>query len=343
MDFYLIFLLIFQNKDFLIILFDLFLFKNLVLSVLMKFNVNSYHFKLLRDYERLSAFKEAIDDYAKDSESKNCDSLGNSKVAFDLGCGSGVLSYFAKDYFDKIIAIELNNSTYGLAKENLKDFENIQVFNEDILSFDFDSLDETVDLIICEMLDTALIDEEEVPVLNQAKKYLKEDGKIIPQSIINSAEAVFMNNHFLQYEDDEYSPVYLVLGESAVYSEFNFLDDINPDFSCIIDLKIFNENQLKGSEFFDKISQDDFKKFNLMDNFNIKENKLKINGIKLTSFTKLNENIICGPTPMLNPSMLIPIEESEIEFGDTIRIRLEYVMGGGVETIKTEILEIIHN
>ena len=31
----------------------------------MKFNVNSYHFKLLRDYERLAVFKEAIEDYAK--------------------------------------------------------------------------------------------------------------------------------------------------------------------------------------------------------------------------------------------------------------------------------------
>lgn len=309
----------------------------------MKFNVNSYHFKLLRDYERLSAFKEAIDDYAKDSGSKDCNSSANSKVAFDLGCGSGVLSYFAKDYFDRIIAIELNNSTYGLAKENLRDFDNIHLFNEDILSFDFASLDEKADLIICEMLDTALIDEEEVPVLNHAKEFLKDDGKIIPQSIINAAEPIFMNNHFVQYEDDEYSPVYLVLGESAVYSEFNFLDYINPDFSCTIDLKVFNENQLGDSGFFDKISQDDLKKFNLMDNFNIKEDKLKINGIKLTSFTKLNENIICGPTPMLNPSMLIPIEEREIGFGDTIRIRLEYLMGGGVETIKTEILEIIHD
>ena len=79
-----------------------------------------------------------------------------------------------------------------------------------------------------------------------------------------------------------------------------------------------------------------------IDNFNIKEDKLKINGIKLTSFTKLNENIICGPTPMLNPEMLIPIEETEVKCGDTLRLRLEYVMGGGVETIKTEILEIIH-
>ena len=309
----------------------------------MKFNVNSYHFKLLRDYERLSAFKEAIDDYAKDSVCKDCDSSGNSKVAFDLGCGSGVLSYLAKDYFDKIIAIELNNSTYRLAKENLKDFDNIQVFNEDILSFDFDSLDEKADLIICEMLDTALIDEEEVPVLNHAKKYLKEDGKIIPQSIINSAEAVFMNNHFIQYEDDEYSPVYLVLGESAIYSEFDFLEDIDCNFSTEIELKIHKKADLEEINFENKLMQEKYEKFNFKENFNIKEDKLKINGIKLTSFTKLDENILCGPTPMLNPSMLIPIEETEIRSGDTIRIRLEYVMGGGVETIKTEILEVIHN
>ena len=309
----------------------------------MKFNVNSYLFKLLRDYERLSAVKEAIDDYAKDSGCNDCDSSGNSKVAFDLGCGSGVLSYLAKDYFDKIIAIELNNSTYRLAKENLKDFGNIQVFNEDILSFDFDSLGEKADLIICEMLDTALIDEEEVPVLNHAKKYLKEDGKIIPQSIINSAEPLFMNNHFVQYEDDEYSPVYIVLGESTVYSEFDFLDDIDCNFSAEIELKVFDKEDLDEINLEDKLNEEEFEKFNFKENFNIKEDKLKINGIKLTSFTKLTEDIICGPTPMLNPSMLIPIEEMEIRFGDTIRIRLEYVMGGGVETIKTEILEIIHD
>ena len=76
---------------------------------------------------------------------------------------------------------------------------------------------------------------------------------------------------------------------------------------------------------------------------NIKENKLRINGIKITSFTKLNENIICGPTPMLNPSILVPIEEIELNCGDKFKLKLEYVMGGGVETIKTEILDIIHD
>ncbi|WP_295620924.1 methyltransferase domain-containing protein [uncultured Methanobrevibacter sp.] len=314
----------------------------------MKFNVNSYHFKLLRDYERLSAFKEAIDDYMVEIDNGsynngNGDLKSSSRIAFDLGCGSGVLSYFAKDYMDNIIAIELNNSTYQLAKENLKEFDNVYVFNDDILSFDFSKLNEKADLIICEMLDTALIDEEEVPVLIYAKKYLKENGTIIPQGIINSAEPIFMNNHFIQYEDDEYAPVYIALGKPVIYSELNFLDDLDSNFSAEIEFMVYGEDDLKSMGFEEKLADEKFERFNLKDNFNIEENKLKINGIKLTTFTNLNENIICGPTPMLNPSMMVPIEEVELNCGDSVRIKLEYVMGGGVETIRTEILEIVHN
>ena len=306
----------------------------------MKFNVNSYHFKLLKDYERLSAFKEAINDYAIRN---GMDSNGsNSKVAFDLGCGSGVLSYFASEYMGRIIAIELNNSTYQLAKENLKEFDKIQVVNDDLLSFDFSKLNEKADLIICEMLDTALIDEEEVPVLNRAREFLNDDGEIIPRGMINSVEAIFMNNHFIQYEDDEYSPIYISLGESVVYSEFDFMNEIDCNFSAEIELKIYGKEELDEMGFEEKLSQEKYEKFNFKENFNIEEDKLKINGIKLTSFTKLNENIICGPTPMLNPEMLIPIKETEVSCGDSVRIGLEYVMGGGVETIKTDVLEIIH-
>ena len=288
----------------------------------MKFNVNSYHFKLLKDYERLSAFKEAIDDYA----------IRNG----------GDSSYFASEYMGRIIAIELNNSTYQLAKENLKEFDKIQVVNDDLLSFDFSKLNEKADLIICEMLDTALIDEEEVPVLNRAREFLNDDGEIIPRGMINSVEAIFMNNHFIQYEDDEYSPIYISLGESVVYSEFDFMNEIDCNFSAEIELKIYGKEELDEMGFEEKLSQEKYEKFNFKENFNIEEDKLKINGIKLTSFTKLNENIICGPTPMLNPEMLIPIKETEVSCGDSVRIGLEYVMGGGVETIKTDVLEIIH-
>lgn len=291
----------------------------------MKFNVDSYHFKLLRDYERLSAFKEAIDQFAieylnpLDSEDTN----ENESLAYDLGCGSGVLSYFASDYFDNVISIEMSPSTFKLAKENLKDFDNIEVFKDNALDFDYSKYPKA-DLIICEMLDTALIDEEEVPVLNHAKQYLKSSGKIIPQGIINQAEPVFMELDYIQYEDNEYQPNYAVLGKPVIFSEFDFLDDIDENFSAIIEFEI-DTLDYKKSNGETKIIND-------------REDKIKVNGIKLTSFTKLNEDIICGPTPMLNPAMLVPFEEIEVKNGEKIRIRLSYIMGGGVETIKTEVL-----
>ena len=98
--------------------------------------------------------------------------------------------------FDKVISIEKESRIAHFARENLKGFQNIEVINADALDFDFES---KADLIICEMLDTALIDEEEVPVLNHARRFLKEGGRIIPHSIINVAEPVFMKNHYIQY------------------------------------------------------------------------------------------------------------------------------------------------
>lgn len=77
---------------------------------------------------------------------------------YDLGCGSGILSFFLNSYFKEIIAIEQDFKASRCAKENLKSFKNIEVVNEDVLKYDFSK---KCDLIVCEMLDTALIDEEE--------------------------------------------------------------------------------------------------------------------------------------------------------------------------------------
>lgn len=293
----------------------------------MKFKVNSYHFNLLRDYERLSVFKEAIDDFSKEMSIESTDNSegSNIKVAYDLGAGSGVLTYFAKDYFDKIYSVEMSPSIISSTRENLELFDNVEVFNQNVLDLDFEEL-EKADLIICEMLDTALIDEEEVPVLNHARKFLKENGRIIPQSLINAVELVYLNNHFIQYEDNESSPIYEILTEDKIYSEFDFREFIEEEFSAVIEFEI-NGDFLEKEAVLEK-----------SDCFNKDENKIKINGLRLSSYTKLNENIICGPTPMLNPVMLVPIEEFEADIGEKIKIKLEYVMGGGVETIKTELI-----
>lgn len=286
----------------------------------MKFKATSYHRNLIRDVDRVSVFKEAIDEYYLNYLSDGCSDSSNT-VAFDLGCGSGVLSYLAKNYFDKIIAIDINHKIIPFTKENLADFENIEVYCSDVIGFDFN---DKADLIICEMLDTGLIDEEEVPVLEYAKQFLKEEGVIIPKSIINVVEPIFMENHYIQYEDVDSNPIYDILGASVVYSEFEFLEDINEVFKCTFEFNDFSKC------FDDNLFRDKY--------FNDETKSFKVNGIKLTSFTKLTDDIIVGPTPMLNPALIIPIDEVNIRLGDSLKIELSYVMGGGIETINTKIL-----
>lgn len=260
----------------------------------MKFQTTSYHFNLLKDEQRLAVFYEAILDYVKN---QNKDNL----IAFDVGCGSGVLSFFAQPFFKEIFSCEIDSKTFNCTKNNLKDFDNISLFNDDATAISFNK---KADLIICEMLDTALIDEEQVPVLKNVKKYLKDTGEIIPQGIFNLAQLVNMEREYFHYDDVGENINYEPLSNEILYSKINFLEDINPKFEGTLDFKIRNDGE--------------------------------INGVKITTVTKLNENIVCGPTPMLNPPLLIPLDNLNVKRNDLIRLNLKYIMGKGIETIKTE-------
>ena len=214
----------------------------------MKFKTTPYHSDLLKDTDRLASFYNAIMEYG-----------GNTELAYDLGCGSGILSYFLSSYFEEIIALELDFKAAKCAKENLSDY---------------------------------------------AKKFLKEDGQIIPGEIINTVEIVNLQRDNVHWDED--GAKYEVLSDAEVYSKFNLLDDINPNFEKEISIKS---------------KKDAF-----------------VNGLKITTFTKLNDNIICGPTPMLNPPLLIPMEKRFVKGNDFINVKLKYIMGNGIESIQTEYL-----
>ena len=255
----------------------------------MKFKTTPYHSDLLKDNDRLAAFFEAIAGYC-----------GNNDLAYDLGCGSGVLAYFLSSYFKKVIAIEIDKKASLCAQDNLSGFDNIEVVNSDVLEYDFT---QKADLIVCEMLDTALIDEEEVPVLSHAKGFLKDDGIIIPQAIINTAELVNLEIHYVHWDE---GVNYESFSKPITYSEFNFLDEIAPEFEADLSLKANKEGN--------------------------------VNGLKITTYTKLNDNLIVGPLPMLNPPLLIPLDERFVKENDLINVKLKYIMGEGIESIRTDYL-----
>ncbi|MDR3291774.1 MAG: methyltransferase domain-containing protein [Methanobrevibacter sp.] len=270
----------------------------------MLFKVTKYHQDLLRDFERLSIFFEAINEvYIKNEIIQN----NSFDIAYDLGCGSGVLSYFASKVAEKVIAIDKDLNIIKKAKCNLKKYKHVEIIHDDILTHKFK---DKADLIICETLDTGLIDEEQVLIINHVLKYLKPNGIIIPNGIINIAEPISTNKplEYVSYDDEnnlnqENKVQYNALGKFIVYSEIDFYKKINLKFKNRLAFKITMDGIL--------------------------------NCIKISTFTRLTANIICGSTPMLNPPILIPINEQDVKKGDKINISIEYELGGGLKTIKT--------
>jgi predicted RNA methylase len=258
-------------------------------SIKNKMRTTPYHFNLLHDEERLNAFHEAIMKKAKGT-------------VYDIGAGCGILSILASYYSNTVFSIEIDPVASKFAEYNFKPFKNIILINKDVKEVTFPN---KADLIICEMLDTALIDEEQVPVLNSILKFLKKDGDVIPSKIINGAEAVDIDRNLICYEDiaSNQKPYYKLMSNMVIYNEINFKKKNKTKIETAIEFKILKNGW--------------------------------VSGIKITTFTLLTENIICGPTPMLNPPLLIPLEKIKVNMGDIIKIKLEYEMGGGLDSIKT--------
>jgi predicted RNA methylase len=250
--------------------------------------ITSYQQHLLSDKERLAALYEAI----------NKKSRG---IVYDLGTGSGILSSWAAPLARFVYAVEKDPSTAQLAKNNLKSFKNVSLMVNDARNTIFP---ENADLIICEMMDTALIDEDQVPVLNSVRKYLKENGEIIPCGVFNGVEAITSNIGYPTYQEGK-TPHHKLLSKLIIYDKIDFKKHISENVEYQINIP-FNVEGI-------------------------------ISGIKITTFTLLTSQIICGPTPMMNPPILAPTNQLKVNNGENIILNLEYSMGGGLDTLKASV------
>ncbi|MDD1763604.1 MAG: methyltransferase domain-containing protein [Methanobacteriaceae archaeon] len=250
--------------------------------------ITSYQENLLSDQERLTAFFEAI-------------SQKSRGIVYDLGTGSGVLAAKAAPQADHVYAVEKDKFSGQMALNTLSHFNNVSVMLGDATQIDFP---EKADLIICEMLDTGLIDEDLIPVIKHARPYLKEGGQIIPCEVLNGVEPINLRTEHLCYQESAENH-FEVLGPLKIYSRFNLTNEIDEKVDVSLKLKI----NCNGT----------------------------VSGIRITTFTILTPDLICGPTPMLNPPLLVPSNSLKVEKNDEICLNLKYIMGGGLNTLKARI------
>lgn len=129
-----------------------------------------YHYNMLLDTERMTAFRQAIEQMVKPG----------AKV-LELGGGTGILSFFAAQRAEKVWCVERNPALAAAAQRFLlmnDRGERVEVVEADALDY---LPPEPVDVVICEMLHVALLREKQVQVLRSFKeRYIRRFGEKLP-------------------------------------------------------------------------------------------------------------------------------------------------------------------
>ncbi|MBN2695505.1 50S ribosomal protein L11 methyltransferase [bacterium] len=139
----------------------------------MNFNYDSanIHYKLLNDSIRTVFYRKAIKKYIKTGD-----------IVADLGCGTGILSFFAsKSGAKKIYAIDKMDIIKTAKKvADLNEIKNIEFIQKDM----FDVEIEAIDVIIQEQIGSFFWDEDMIlKVSHYRDRFLKKGGVILPGKV----------------------------------------------------------------------------------------------------------------------------------------------------------------
>lgn len=181
-----------------------------------------YHFQMLSNTERMSSFKAAIAVVVSPGAS-----------VLDLGSGTGVMSWFAAQRAAKVISVEFNPALVEACRRFLalnKGGERVTVVQADASDY---LPDAPVDVVICEMLHSALLREKQLTVIAAFRRsYAERFGKLprfLPEVTLLAAQPVHQVYDF----DGYYAPVPLFqaaahtpdcsgLAEPAVYASIDY-------------------------------------------------------------------------------------------------------------------------
>ncbi len=152
-----------------------------------------YHHNMLMDQYRMSSFKAAIDATV----------FPGAKV-LDLGGGTGVLSWFASAKASKVWCVEFNPDLVREARRLLKlnqGGEKVELVHADAFEY---LPPEPVDVVICEMLHSAMVCEKQIDIIKSFKeRYLQRFGDplphFIPEAVIMAAQPMQQNYQFMGF------------------------------------------------------------------------------------------------------------------------------------------------
>lgn len=259
-------------------------------------------FNCLIDRPRTRAFHRAIKSV-----------ITPESIVLDLGSGTGIMSLFAaRAGARKVYAVERDRKSAqwlaGIFESN--------GYGDIIHPIVADARQvvppEKVNVIICEMVATGLIEELQVPVMNHALQFAERDCHVIPHVIDCLVEAVHVKDRFYgfrlpvpQYQyPGEDSAIVSSLTKRVIYQHVDFTKVNSQKVDVTLEFEI--RANPKGRN---------------------------INGIRLSNETTFPDGHTLGGTNAYCYPLILPVQPVSARGGDKILLSLSYTMCGGFRTL----------
>lgn len=267
----------------------------------------------LKDMERVLAFQRAI---------RHVVSPGD--IVVDAGAGSGILSFFAAAAgAHRVIAVEIDplmasSLRLSVALNGLS--EQIVVHQGDVATVE---LPKNVDVVIGELIETGLMDELQVPVLNALRDrgVIGPQTRIIPERYQTSLELVAVDNTF--YGFTIAAPMHewpnYAFGENGWHPTA-----IRP----LTRREIVSDVSLRNPVFPTITTRTEF--LGIADGL--------ANGIRISGISHLCPGVKLGPTNALNGDKILSLADPvALVTGQRLVGQISYIMGGGLASFSCQL------
>jgi predicted RNA methylase len=273
-----------------------------------------YPYECLLDFNRTMAFRAAIRAVVKEGA-----------VVLDAGSGSGILSFFAAQAgARKVYAVEVDSFlasclARSIRTNNLSHI--IEVIQGDIHSAE---LPEGVDVLICEMMETGLMDEMQVTAIKALyeRNVLTAETRLIPfryETFIELGFTDFDYYGFKIFAPKHDWPHYSGRDNGWLPTAFHAISSPyrigSIDFRQPINSRVDTNLSIKA-----------------------KNNGL-INAVRISARAHLAKGMILGATNALNGDKILPVEETRLTEGRIIQARVSYQMSGGLASLQVRLSE----
>jgi len=268
-----------------------------------------YHFQMLEDEARMTGFEAALNYLIPEG----------GKV-LDMGAGTGVLSFLAAQKASRVYSIERQPDLVECAQALLDENgcgDKVELVQGDARSY---LPPEPVDVVVCEMLHSALIREKQLEVIESFKhRYREKFGEKLPVFIPNASilgvEPISADFCFQGYQ----APIAFFEDPGALSNRYLSMGDVEP--YAILEYQADNNKELSFDGML-SVSVDG--RFNAL-RF-ITKNILAMN---------LNQN---STIDWMNMNLILPIKQPfDAKAGDQFEVKFNYDAGGEISSLKSSI------